>query len=352
MFMKIAAETPSLRLMIHVAMFNPPVLPMTDNLEEFGPVSDADLQYFASEAQRLRGTSERAILANFGGTAFGDIALVPAHWLKQPKGIRDVAEWYMSTAARVDFVYSVFERQCEIGLANLAKIHDAVGDRVSVVFVTGTDFGTQAGPLINPKSYRSLYQHTFAVRQLGPRAYQLEDFHPFLRIDRGPGQRFHRRRLRYPQSGAVFGRGHGSADAEGQVRFSSFLLGWRGRYAKTPFLPLRHPGTSGSAARSGSGSRFSTAAAVSFSTRFTTCRRPAHGEPAGDLRDGEGVAAVVDLQCGQVLYCRESRVVRLGNLLPHGLSCCKIRASLSQSQGTDDGMKSSPRNCTRRKERL
>ena len=133
-------------------------LRVEDNLEEFGPVSDADLQYFAREAQRLRSESDRAIVANFGGTAFGDIALVPAPWLKHPKGIRDVAEWYMSTAARVDFVYSIFDRQCEIGLANLAKIHEAVGDRVSVVFITGTDFGTQAGPFINPKSYRSLYQ--------------------------------------------------------------------------------------------------------------------------------------------------------------------------------------------------
>ena len=102
--------------------------------------------------------SDRAILASFGGTAFGDIALVPAPWLKHPKGIRDVAEWYMSTVSRFDYVYEVFRRQCEIGLENLAKIYDAVGDRVSAVFVTGTDFGTQSGPFISPAAYRKLYQ--------------------------------------------------------------------------------------------------------------------------------------------------------------------------------------------------
>jgi hypothetical protein len=90
--------------------------------------------------------------------AFGDIALVPAPWLKRTKGIRDVAEWYISTAGRYDYVYQIFQRQCEIALKNLAKIHSAVGDRVSVVFITGTDFGTQAGPFISPKSYRSLYK--------------------------------------------------------------------------------------------------------------------------------------------------------------------------------------------------
>ncbi|MCL4192644.1 MAG: hypothetical protein KJZ87_13010 [Thermoguttaceae bacterium] len=133
-------------------------LTVEDNLQEFGPVSDADLEHFASEADRLSRTSDRAILANFGGTAFGDIALVPAPWLKHPRGIREIAEWYMSTVSRFDFVYEVFERQCDIALANLAKIYDAVGDRVSVVFITGTDFGTQSGPFINPASYRKLYQ--------------------------------------------------------------------------------------------------------------------------------------------------------------------------------------------------
>jgi hypothetical protein len=128
-----------------------------DNLEEFGPISDADLAYFKREAERLYSKTDKGILANFGGTAFGDIALVPAPWLKHPRGIRDIAEWYMSTVARRDYVYKVFERQCEIGLQNLERIHQVVGERVAAVFVTGTDFGTQSGPFISPKTYRDLY---------------------------------------------------------------------------------------------------------------------------------------------------------------------------------------------------
>mgnify|MGYP000973475344 CR=1 FL=1 len=129
-----------------------------DNLEEFGPISDEDLAYFASEADRLYTQTDKAILANFGGTAFGDIALVPAPWLKHPRGIRDVAEWYMSTVSRRAYVMEVFQRQCEIGLANLERIHAVVGDRVQAVFVTGTDFGTQTGSFISPKSYRQLFK--------------------------------------------------------------------------------------------------------------------------------------------------------------------------------------------------
>jgi hypothetical protein len=132
-------------------------LNVEDNLEEFGPLSDEELAYYGDEAQRLYDETDKAILANFGGTAFGYIALVPAPWLKHPKGIRDVAEWYISTVARRDYVYQVFERQCEIGLANLERLHQAVGERISVVFITGTDFGTQKGPFISPQSYRDLY---------------------------------------------------------------------------------------------------------------------------------------------------------------------------------------------------
>jgi hypothetical protein len=128
-----------------------------DNLQEFGPISADDLAYFKTEAERLFTQTDKAVLASFGGTAFGDIALVPVPWIKHPRGIRDVAEWYMSTSMRRDYVYKVFERQCEIGLANLEKIYAVVGNRVSAVFATGADFGTQAGPFISPKSYRNLF---------------------------------------------------------------------------------------------------------------------------------------------------------------------------------------------------
>ena len=132
-------------------------LRVEDNLQEFGPISDAELEHFTREAQRLSSQTDKAILANFGGTAFGDIALVPAPFLKHPRGIRDIEEWYVSTVIRFDYVYEVFRRQCEIAIGNLAKIYDALGDRVTAVFITGTDFGTQNGPFISRQSYRKLY---------------------------------------------------------------------------------------------------------------------------------------------------------------------------------------------------
>jgi hypothetical protein len=133
-------------------------LNVEDNLEEFGPISEEELDHFRRGADRLYSETDKAIFLSAGGIAFGDIALVPATWLKDPKGIRDVAEWYMSTVARRDYIYEIFDRQCEIALVNLERIHQAVGDRVTIAFVSGTDFGMQTGPFISPKAYRDLYQ--------------------------------------------------------------------------------------------------------------------------------------------------------------------------------------------------
>lgn len=129
-----------------------------DNAEEFVPISAADLSYYASEAKRLHEHTDRAIFAGFCYTSFGDIALIPAPWLKSPRGIRDIEEWYVSTLTRRDYVYKVFERQCEVALANFQKLHAAIGDIPLVVLITGTDFGMQTGPFISPQTYRDLYK--------------------------------------------------------------------------------------------------------------------------------------------------------------------------------------------------
>jgi len=127
-----------------------------DNLEEFGLISQADIDHIV-RTTRAAAAKGRGVIANFGGTAFGDIALVPAPFLKHPKGIRDVAEWYVSTSSRQDYVHKVFERQCEIALQNLELIHAAIGDSVQVVFVCGTDFGTQTSSFCSVKTFRNLY---------------------------------------------------------------------------------------------------------------------------------------------------------------------------------------------------
>ena len=127
-----------------------------DNLEEFTVMDDAAVNWYRTQADRLRG-SGRGVVAGVPGTAFGDIALVPAPFLKHPKGIRDIAEWYVSTAIRPDYVHAIFEKQCEVALQNLALVNDVAGDAIDVVFVCGTDFGTQTSQFCSTDVFESLY---------------------------------------------------------------------------------------------------------------------------------------------------------------------------------------------------
>ena len=127
-----------------------------DNLEEYGPISGEELDHLEREARRAA-ASGRCVVGNFGGTAFGDIALVPGIDLPYPKGIRDTAEWYMSTRSRRDYVHAVFAGQCQIALANLECIAARLGDLIDVAVVCGTDFGTQTSSFCSVATFRDLW---------------------------------------------------------------------------------------------------------------------------------------------------------------------------------------------------
>jgi hypothetical protein len=128
----------------------------TENLEEFTLMDDAAIAYWGAEAERLRGSS-RAVITHLNGTGLGDIALVPAPFLTHPRGIRDIAEWYMATAAHPEYVNEVFARQTEIALKNLATLHATVGEVIDLVVVCGTDFGTQESSFCSPATFDRLW---------------------------------------------------------------------------------------------------------------------------------------------------------------------------------------------------
>ena len=128
-----------------------------DNLQEFGPLSDEELAFLQTRVDDLYANTELALTIGIPGAAFGDIALVPAPFLKHPRGIRDVEEWYISTATRRDYLQEVFARQAEICVENITRIHQAVGDKVQLVNMDGTDLATQDGLFCSPGTYAELY---------------------------------------------------------------------------------------------------------------------------------------------------------------------------------------------------
>lgn len=131
-------------------------LKIEDNLEEFGLMSDEEAAYWKAQAEVYR-DCDRAISVHLNGTCLGDIALVPAPFLKNPKGVRGVADWYMTVAEEPEFVMELFDRQVEIALANMARLYEIAGDVIDVVVVCGTDFGTQESTFCSNDTMREIW---------------------------------------------------------------------------------------------------------------------------------------------------------------------------------------------------
>lgn len=135
---------------------NDSTLKVEDNLEEFGPVTEQDLAYWRNQVNSIENDS-KAYVASLGGTALGDIALVPVVGLKNPKGIRGVEEWYISTLIREDFIKEIFDRQTDIAIENLKLLYEVIGNKIDVVFTCGTDFGTQNSTFCSPETFDRMW---------------------------------------------------------------------------------------------------------------------------------------------------------------------------------------------------
>ncbi len=128
-----------------------------DNLEEFALLNDEDLKFYEQQANDLFENTDLAIAMGLPGSGLGDIAHVPAPGLKNPRGIRDIEEWYISTVTRREYIKEVFSSQVEIAINNFESLYQAVGNKVHIVFVDGTDLAAQNTLFCGPETYRELY---------------------------------------------------------------------------------------------------------------------------------------------------------------------------------------------------
>ena len=62
------------------------------------------------------------------------------------------------TLTRKSYIEEIFHLQLEMQMKNLQMYHEAVGGRIDVIFMSGTDFGSQNGPFISPQAYREIFK--------------------------------------------------------------------------------------------------------------------------------------------------------------------------------------------------
>ena len=92
--------------------------------------TDEDLRYLEETSKWYYENTEYALVGNFWGAGFGDIAVVPGPGIPHPKGIRDPEEWYVSVVTRKEYIKDIFGYQFEIQMKNLKMYREAVGDRI------------------------------------------------------------------------------------------------------------------------------------------------------------------------------------------------------------------------------
>jgi uroporphyrinogen-III decarboxylase len=132
--------------------------PLEDYKDDFSVATDEDARYWEEQSKLLYDGTQYGIMGVLGGAGLGDVALVPGPAIKYPKGIRRIDDWLAAHAAFPEYLEAVYAYQTEIMLKNLEIYHQAVGERIQVVWISGTDFGTQAGTFTSLPAFRRLYK--------------------------------------------------------------------------------------------------------------------------------------------------------------------------------------------------
>jgi len=116
---------------------------------------------FAEGARRLRQSTDRAILALFGGNL-----------LEMGQFLYRNDNFFMLLASQPQRAHDFLDRVVEIHLAKLEKFLGAVGPLIDII-VFGDDLGMQTGPQISPRMYREFFKTRH--QQMWRRAKQLAD---------------------------------------------------------------------------------------------------------------------------------------------------------------------------------
>ena len=132
--------------------------PEEDWKEDFKVCTDEDARYWEAKSRELYEGTDYAIMGVLGGFGLGDAAWVPGPTVRDPKGIRRIADWMTAQLLFPDYIKAVFEMQTEVMLKNLEIYKQAVGERIQVIWISGTDFATQRGLFMSPETFRELYK--------------------------------------------------------------------------------------------------------------------------------------------------------------------------------------------------
>jgi len=115
--------------------------------ETYALYTDEDLRYLEETSKWYYDNTDYALIGNFWGAGFGDIAIVPGPSVAYPKGVRSPEEWYVSAVTRKQYIKDIFHYQFELQMKNLKMYREAAGDRIDVIVIPANDIAEKHGSI-------------------------------------------------------------------------------------------------------------------------------------------------------------------------------------------------------------
>jgi len=125
------------------------------------PLNEKGLAEMAEKAQKLRQSTDRAIIGLFGGNMF-----------EIPQMLFRMDHYLMFLSLYPDKALYFSQKLCDLHMRNLEKWLGAVGPYIDIALF-GDDLGGQTGPLISPQMYRNMIKPFH--QKLWKRAKELAD---------------------------------------------------------------------------------------------------------------------------------------------------------------------------------
>ena len=129
-----------------------------DFAEDYKVYPDEQLRTIEKNCNDLYSNTDLGIIGGGALAGLGDYAYFPGPHIPYPKGIRNIEDWICVHKTNPDYVHQIFGFQTEVALENAKLFKQACGDKVQVMQLSGTDFGTQRGPIMSNDAFREFYK--------------------------------------------------------------------------------------------------------------------------------------------------------------------------------------------------
>ena len=128
-----------------------------DYKDQYSVFTDQDIKDIKEQVDYYWNHTEYSMIGNYWNGGIGDNLHFPGAWLKNPKGVRNIPDFFMYMNFEPDYFLEAFDMITDITLKNLEIYNQIAGDKIDVMVHTGTDFAHQHGLLISNAKYNELF---------------------------------------------------------------------------------------------------------------------------------------------------------------------------------------------------